>query len=151
MGVPAWVNAYIGLPFEERGRGPAYDCWGLVRHVLAGAFGIDVPSYAGGYETTRDHERLAGLIDAGKADDWTRIEPGAELPGDVLLLRMSGLPIHVGILVSPGWMLHTRAATGAVIERFEGLAWGRRVLGIYRHFEPALLSSRGRVAGGSPD
>lgn len=131
---PTWVSEYVGLPFLERGRTPeGYDCWGLCRAVLAAQFDIALPSYAEGYESVADHERLTGLIEAGREQDWSEIAAGQEQPGDVLLLRMSGLPIHVGVLVSPGWMLHTRAATGAVLERFDGLAWGQRVLGIYRH------------------
>lgn len=130
---PGWVSRYVGLEFEERGRGPAYDCWGLVRLVLWEVFGIAVPSHADGYDDHKDLERLGALIEDGKAAQWAEVAVGEARPGDVLLLRMKGLPIHVAILVAAGWMLHTRKSHNAVLERFEGLAWGRRVLGIYRH------------------
>jgi cell wall-associated NlpC family hydrolase len=130
---PAWVSCFIGIPFLARGRSShGYDCWGLVRAVLTARFDVAVPSYAEGYDDIRDHGRLAALVEAGKVE-WSEVKPGDERPGDVLLLRLRGLPIHVGLLVAPGWMLHTREATGSILERFDGLAWGRRVLGIYRH------------------
>jgi cell wall-associated NlpC family hydrolase len=164
---PAWASDYIGLPFLVRGRDArGCDCWGLVRLVLGERFGIEVPSYAGDYETIEDHGRLAALVNKGISTTetqrhreregrapgaprdprclyasvvhpaWSEVDPGQECPGDVLLLRLRGLPIHVGLLVAKGWMLHTREATGSVLERLDGLAWGRRVLGTYRYQGP---------------
>ncbi len=179
---PAWAAEYIGIPFAERGRTRAgCDCWGLVRLVLAERFGIELPSYADGYETVKDHGRLVELIQAGKGittteaqrhgeprrDCWLRaeraekpvgsrclcasvvkpawleVERGAEQAGDVVLLRLRGLPIHVGLVVARGWMLHVEAKVDSVLERFDGLEWRRRVLGTYRH--TALSSRRERT------
>ncbi len=64
---------------------------------------------------------------------WSEVEIGEPLPGDVVLLRLRGLPIHVGLIVAPCWMLHTARATDSVLDRFGGLAWKNRILGIYRH------------------
>lgn len=64
---------------------------------------------------------------------WFAVEEAG--PGDVMLLRLRGLPIHVGIVVAAGWMLHTHKAADAVLDRFGGIEWRNRVLGIYRHRE----------------
>jgi cell wall-associated NlpC family hydrolase len=130
------------MPFLERGRDRAgCDCWGLVRLVLAERFGLEVPSYAEGYDTVGDRRRIAALIVEHEAA-WLRIEPGRAHPGDVVLLRLRGLPVHVGVVAARGWMLHVEPKVGCVLERFDGLEWRNRVLGVYRH--PALRISEVR-------
>jgi cell wall-associated NlpC family hydrolase len=149
---PAWAAEYIGIPFLERGRDRAgCDCWGLVRLVLAERFGIELPSHACDYDTVKDHGRIAELVGQGRHSQWIAVWsplssglchlPSA--PGDVVLLRLSGLPIHVGLVVARGWMLHVEAKVDSILERFDGLEWRRRVLGIYRHV--ALRSRRQRT------
>jgi cell wall-associated NlpC family hydrolase len=64
---------------------------------------------------------------------WLEVERGVEQAGDVVLLRLRGLPVHVGIIVARGWMLHVEAKVDSVVERFDGLEWRNRILGIYRH------------------
>ena len=45
-----------------------------------------------------------------------------------------GRPIHVGVDVAPGWMLHLEQDCDSVLERFDaGSRWERRLLGFYRH------------------
>lgn len=130
----AWAAAYVGIPFLERGRDRAgCDCWGLARLVLGERFGVDVPSYTSDYESVADTRKLAALAERSRADGWVEVALPEARPGDVLLLRLSGLPIHVGLVVAPGWMLHTKKATDSVLDRFGGLAWRNRVLGAYRH------------------
>lgn len=133
MRPPAWAAGYIGIPFLERGRDRSgCDCWGLVRLVLAERFGVELPSYAGDYETVKDHGRLADLV--GRHEPaWLRVDPGPERPGDIVLLRLRGLPIHVGVVAARGWMLHIEPKVDSVLERFGGLEWRNRVLGIHRH------------------
>ena len=59
---------------------------------------------------------------------------GDEHPGDGVLLRVMGRPIHVGVVVARGWMLHIEKNCDSLIERYAGGSrWERRVLGFYRH------------------
>jgi cell wall-associated NlpC family hydrolase len=130
---PAWVAEYIGMRFRERGRDRAgCDCWGLVRLVLAERFGVEVPSYAGDYDTVGEQHRIAALITRHQPA-WLPVDPGRERPGDVVLLRLHGLPVHVGVVAARGWMLHVEPKVDSVLERFDGLEWRNRVLGVYRH------------------
>jgi len=128
------ANRYIGIPFAERGRSwEGCDCWGLVRLVYAEEYGIDLPSYLDEDYTTTDGPHVSSLIDHRKADGWRPLPPGEERAGDVVLLRVTGLPCHVGIVLRPGQMLHIMRGTNACVERYWSPLWNRRVMGIYRH------------------
>ena len=111
MRAAGWAGEYIGTPFAEDGRGRnGCDCWGLVRLILGEVFGVEVPSHAGRYDGVADHEGIAALVEQDtKADDWLEVARDAARSGDVVLLRMRGLPIHVGIFAGPGLVLHTLA------------------------------------------
>jgi cell wall-associated NlpC family hydrolase len=70
--IPAWVSGWIGLPWADRGRGPqAYDCWGLVRAVLAEQFALEVPDFSQKYGRSRSAS-AASVIDAERLD-WQRV------------------------------------------------------------------------------
>ena len=54
------MRRYVGLPWLDRGRtADGADCWGLVRLVLAGHFGVEVPSYLDDYDDPREVVRVA--------------------------------------------------------------------------------------------
>lgn len=141
--LPAWCSAYIGLPFAHRGRGPdAYDCWGLVRVVLAERFGLDVPGYMDMTPASADDLRsMAQAIRAG-AEDWACLSRRAALrdplppvqprPGDVALMRRGIWPCHVGIVVAPGWMLHALEHVGSTADRLDGPE-AAKIVAFYRH------------------
>ena len=63
---------------------------------------------------------------------WREVT-GHERPGDVVLLRVRNHPIHVGMVVEPGRMLHIMAGCDAVIESYNGLEWRHRTLGVFRY------------------
>lgn len=129
------LSAYVGLPFEERGRGPcAYDCWGLFRLVHREQLGIELPSFADDYATVEDRQALADLLD-GNMSPWREVEPGAERPGDGLLMRMAGSPSHVGVVAGRGLVLHIERGAGSVIESYRESRLRRRVVGFFRHVE----------------
>lgn len=67
------------------------------------------------------------------ASKFRLLDPGEpEKLGDGVLLRMRGHPFHVGLVLSPGWMLHTNEAAGSAIESFRSMQWANRITGIYR-------------------
>lgn len=130
--VPEWVAEYVGLPFAEHGRERSgVDCWGLIRLVLAEQFGVGVPSYGGDYASTTDQDELGRLI-RGEMAPWREVT-GRERAGDGVLLRVRGQPIHVGLVIAPGWMLHVQRDIDSTLERYDGPRWAKRIIGIYRH------------------
>jgi len=131
--MPDWVADYVGLPFRAHGRDRGgVDCWGLVRLVLAERFGLALPSYVGGYAGVEDAEDIGRLI-RGEMGPWREIPAGGERAGDVVLMRLMNQPMHIGVVVAPGWMLHIEEGIDACLDRYDGARWRRRVLGIYRH------------------
>ena len=97
-----WIKNYIGLPYRDKGRDErGYDCWGLVILVHREIFGIKLPSYTDRYKDTKDSESL-GLLVKKEREAWNHIEKGLEKKGDVIVLRMRGQPMHIGVVVEKG-------------------------------------------------
>jgi len=141
---PAWVEPYVGLPFAPRGRGPAYDCWGLAVLVAGARFGVQLPSFAERYDDLKDHARLAALIDGhGGGALFDAVPAAAERAGDLVTARAHGLPVHIGIVVDPGWLLHATATHGSLCDRYRSPMSGLHILGFYR---PAGLARAGHAA-----
>ncbi|MDI1228369.1 MAG: NlpC/P60 family protein [bacterium] len=133
MPVPIWAGRYIGLPFTEHGRDRnGIDCWGLVRLTLLEQFSISLPSLANEYRRTADATRIAGLMER-EIPLWQGIDAGDERCGDVIVLRLSGHPMHVGLVLGDGQMLHVEQGIDSAIEKYRGQRWQDRVYGFYRH------------------
>ena len=131
---PAWCADYIGLPYDNRGRvREGVDCWGLVIMVLHDQFDIDVPNYDEFYSNRGDAERIGARVTSELEDGWIAVTPGSEAAGDCVLLRSMGHPIHIGVVVVPGLMLHIEQDIDACIGKYTELGWTHRVLGFYRY------------------
>ena len=102
------------------GRGPNhYDCWGLVRHVLANEFGLRLPSYTYGDDPTAAVE--AGVVHFQEIDT-----PRA---GDLALF--SGPPLHIGIMLCADSMLHITRGKDVCVERLSAFRT-KKVTGFFR-------------------
>lgn len=133
MPVPFWAGHYIGLPFLDHGRDRfGLDCWGLVRLVMAEQFGIALPSHAKAYQRTTQVEKISALVER-EAEKWQPVSQGQETCGDVIVLRVRGRPMHVGLVLGDGQMLHIEFGINSVIERYSGSRWVDRISGFYRY------------------
>lgn len=133
MPIPYWAGHYIGLPFCEYGRTVAgTDCWGLVRLVLQEQFAAVLPSYAADYRIGGAAEDIGRLI-GQEAVKWVAVPAGKEKTGDVVVLRMRGAPMHVGLVLGDGRMLHIEKHINSAIEDYRGRRWCDRICGFYRH------------------
>lgn len=121
------LGRYVGSPY----RFPA-GCWDLVVRVYAEQLGIALPSYSAWLAEHSERHEYAAKI-AEESDAWAEVPKGQERPGDVVLLRMHGIPSHVGVVAEPGRFLHAVPGTSACLERYRDAAWARRVVGFYRH------------------
>lgn len=132
---PGWCAPFIGLPYDRGARGPElFDCWGLIMLVGHRQFGLPVPAYEGVvWHNGRDkagRDGTAAVVKRESAALWEPVED--EQPGDAVVLRMFGEPLHVGIVAAPGWMLHASEGADSALERYDGMAWHARVLGFHR-------------------
>lgn len=133
MPVPIWAGRYIGLPFREHGRDRAgLDCWGLVRLVMAEQYGRALPSFAARYKKTSDGAAIGSLV-LSEIPKWDAVPAGDEEEGDVIVLRVRGQPMHVGLVLGDGCMLHAEAGIDSAIERYRAPRWAERVFGFFRY------------------
>ena len=132
MRPPSWCKEYVGKPFAEKGRGPdGFDCWGLVRAVLAAEFGIDgLPDYVDSYTRTGDKLSVSTAVSAGLVDGWQRVDKATE--GTLVILRLAGRPWHCAIAVNGEWMLHALVGSDVCLERMDSMVWSDRIEGYYK-------------------
>jgi cell wall-associated NlpC family hydrolase len=133
--LPDWLAQYVGIPYATGGRDRAQglDCWGLVCLVWRERFGLEEPPWAApAWAGKADNLAVAGFIAQERERAYDPVEAGQERLGDAVLIRMRGHPLHVGLVVAPGRMLHTHERTMSCIDTYTGLEWSKRVLGFYR-------------------
>jgi len=125
-------DSFVGLAYADKGRGPAYDCWGLLWLVMRELRGVDLPSYSDQYVTADDRAALAVLI-KGELDPWGEIAAGEEQPFDGVLMKEAGFPRHIGIVTQPGMVLHVQRGETSRIERYRHGPLRHRIVGFYRY------------------
>lgn len=133
MPIPYWAGHYIGAPFKERGRDiKGLDCWGLVRLILMEQFDIYPPSYTTSYASSVNEKQLGPLV-RRETLNWQHIRPNDEQCGDVVVLRMRGEPMHVGLVLGDKTMIHIERGINSVLENYNTLRWKKRVVGFFRY------------------
>lgn len=121
-----WSDHWIGLPYEELGRGPeAFDCLGLFLALQRARFGrvIADPNCSVSEAVRR------GVVDTYRRD-VDRVSRAQE--GDALLFLSAGRPLHLGYALDDQDMLHIDRIAGSRIERWRGGRWLGKLEGIYR-------------------
>jgi cell wall-associated NlpC family hydrolase len=136
--MPAWVNEYVGIPFKAMGRDRmGLGCWGMVYLVYREQFGIAVPSYSESHFTVYDSNEVGKMIanEVASNGSWVEVERSGLKVGDLVLIRVSHWPAHIGIIVDPQEQrfLHVRAGTDSCIDRLDSAMWRHRITGFYRH------------------
>lgn len=130
------VNTYVGLRWKKGGRSTAgFDCWGLVRHVLAQEADLHLPRLDHlFYEPTRDtRELLRGIAQYTKTmEGWSPVSVAHKQRFDVIHLR-SGGPIHFGIMVDERRFLHIERGCDSIVESVGSMQWARKIKALYRH------------------
>lgn len=131
--IEPWVTYYIGTVFEPHGRGPRYDCWGLVVDVMARHYGVVLPDARESYP-----DDLAGPDAARAIAEGMPIVAASEVDrdnsrsGDLVLMRMQGLPRHIGVHVGDHYVLHIDWGVQCVCQHDSSAHLRRRVVGYYR-------------------
>jgi cell wall-associated NlpC family hydrolase len=130
-GVPKWCGDYIGIPFQDRGRDrKGLDCYGLVKLIYQDQLGLSLPSYDDVYGQIHGEEAAISDKICHEAHGWQRTDQPE--PFDVVVFRIAGLPLHVGIVVIPDVMIHSLKGCNVSLERYRHPLWDRRREGFYR-------------------
>lgn len=123
-GIPRWVEAFLAVPFVDRGRSMAgCDCFGLVRLVMARRAGLLLNDY--GFVAARDRTTINAEMVKAKADHalWRPVPLAQARPLDLVpmtstVVRQDGATdladCHIGIMVTARHVLHTEIASGPV-------------------------------------
>lgn len=130
-----WSNKYLHIPFVEKGRlETGADCWGLARIIYLKELGVQLPSFDE-YTDTEDVESISQMIkDNQQASQWKLVEPGQEEMFDIVVFRMMGAVMHIGVVAKQGWMIHCqRGINTAHDEYLQNRNWKGRLEGIYRY------------------
>lgn len=133
--IEAWSNDYIGISFVARGDSrDGADCYGLVRLVYRERLGINLPSFAESYLTTRESADIAALLsDARQSPEWEPVRPGAEREFDVALCRIGDYASHVAIVIGGGRLLHADRESGVGTIRYRDGMWSKRIVAFARY------------------
>ena len=110
---PIEVERFLGLRYQPGGRErPAVDCWGLVRLVYLEAYGLELPLY-----------ELEGRISRAFVREhqaWRLVPERAAIAGDVVLAQRVGRPLHAGVLLPGGRILHCDQGCDVAMPRLDG-------------------------------
>jgi len=126
-------SSYIGIPFRSCGRDRfGLDCWGLLCLIYREKLGISLSSYIDEYDDAHLYDKVSKAVTA-HIPEWTPVIKGHEKPFDAIILKLRGLPIHIGMVVKPGQMIHVLDKLNTCLERYNAPLWSKRIRGIYRY------------------
>lgn len=123
------IEKYSRIPWKDRGRDfRGCDCYGLVRLILREELGKEIPDFF--YPTASDSKN-ADLIDLNKKTIEAQ-EVRVPQEGDIVLMKKNGIPNHMGVYISGGFVLHSDKRMGVCCERVGTWNLRGRIEGFYR-------------------
>ena len=124
---------YIGISFKSQGRDRlGLDCWGLLCLIYKERLNISLGSYIDEYDDANFYAQVSNVVEM-HIPEWALIEKGLERPFDVVILRLRGLPIHIGMVIKPGIMIHVLNKLNTCLEKYNTPLWNKRIRGFYRY------------------
>jgi cell wall-associated NlpC family hydrolase len=128
------VIEYLPIPFVPNGRTKdGIDCWGLICLIYDEKYGIKLPLYEG--VNGKEGTEVAQGVAKEAALAWTEVPAEDRREGDVVVIRMMGLPWHVGMVLDKANFVHAYHRTGVTVERITAIHWKPRILAYYRFNE----------------
>ena len=126
-----WASDFIGMKWVNGGRGPHFDCWGLVHHVYHHIHGTTVPLYAG-VDATDPNKVAEAFVSGIESPDWLKIETPVD--GCTVAMGLFGKVTHVGIYIDapPGHVLHCLTKKGVICQRLDTVGnYSLQIIGYY--------------------
>jgi cell wall-associated NlpC family hydrolase len=128
-------SKYISIPYKDNGRDEkGVDCWGLARLFYQQELNIELPSYTGEYSSAEERKEVSSTINRHRGS-WKVVDCGKEQFGDIVILKLVGLPLHIGVVLGDKKMIHTLKGSGTIIESYDSRIWQNRIFGFVRHKE----------------
>ncbi len=128
----SWHNEYIRIPFVDKGRERAgADCWGLARIIYKDRLGVDLPMF-NDHESIKDRKAINAIIKQEMAL-WQPVPAGEEKEYDIVVFNIVGQPLHIGVVVRSGYMVHCQRGAGTTFEDYRGHRWKNRLEGFCRY------------------
>ena len=123
-----WTDDWVGLPYQECGRGPnSYDCLGLFVALQRERHGRAIFDPMCTVQTA-----MRKGFAAHEKQNWRLV--GVGHPGSAILFKVRGLALHIAYALDDTRMLHTGQDTGqSLIEAYRTTQWGDRLEGIYEY------------------
>ena len=130
MSIPGWATRFIGIPYKDDGHGfDGANCFGIVYLVLKHRAAINVDPQ--GDVSADDVERATNrALSVACNEPWHPVV-GVPKAFDVALLR--GNPLHCGVVIAPGWLLHVWRSPSSMAMAFDNPRIRERFIGFYRH------------------
>lgn len=134
---PHSQRKYLRIPFKEHGRDfSGCDCGGLVGLVYKEELGIILPDWESLYKNTQieSWNEIKSTIGGFLDDLFLEVLVSPIMPFDVVVFRIAGLPVHVGIAINEYSFMHImQGYTNVRQERFSSCSWNRRIDGVFRY------------------
>lgn len=123
---------YVGLEYADHGRGPKFDCWGLVLHVHWLERGVELPDYAKLYDNADGDPKVVEAFFNRVTGPYERVSLADRRELDILVFNIAGHARHCGLVLEGGKFLHIHRRIGSCIESLETSRWKHRLEGVYR-------------------
>lgn len=120
------LDQWVGIPYTEN----EVNCWSLVRAFVFETLGKVYPEYFYDIDNLADDSEariMEEYHNLGRR--WKQVErPDI---GDIIVLKIHGRPIHVGVYVGNGNFLHTMKGRQSTVERLDGW-WSQQIFGYFK-------------------
>lgn len=127
------LERYLEIPFLDGGRSfNGADCYGLVRLIHMSENIGQLPEFCGIGAKETLKIRSAVSDNQCNCSEWKKVENDVKF-GDVVLLKINGAPVHVGMMLDAKKFIHISDKIDCSIDSLSTSRWRTRIEGIYRH------------------
>ena len=134
MTIQDFIIKIMNMPFKDTGRDyNGGDCYGVVYLGFRDVLNIDLPRHDEEYQDAGDSKESRKNISDIISDHrrkWEQVKRPQEM--DVILFRIGGQPIHVGLMIDDKNFIHCEKKRGSSIESINSIRWILRREGFFR-------------------
>lgn len=122
---------FLNIYYKKDGRSyTGADCYGLCYLFNRDILNKIIPDFLG--ENIYGDESISRVYEQKKSQ-FKKVATGKEVVGDIISLSLKGYPVHVGVIVQKGIMLHIMENKFASLESYINKKWDKRINSIWRY------------------